>query len=426
MKPSNYYRAKLDDSNRLLFTLAKKNGVTHLLILEVIRHHNYDRSRFLSGGDIQIERTEKTISIDENSNFAEIKSVATNNKVHLLDKFIVFDDDQDCILSYPLPLIIIGSAGSGKTSVTLEKLKTLEGKVLYTSLSSYLVSHTKRTYYAHNYKNEDQEIDFLSLEEFLQTIEIPAGQEITSNAFMAWFSRQGKNKHCKDGRKLFEEIRGVITGSIVNKPYLSETEYIGLGVKQSIYPQDLRHDVYGFFKKYLAFLKHDGYYDSNIVASEYHSKVEPEYDAIVVDEIQDFTNSQLSVVLKSLVESGQFLLCGDANQIVHPNFFSWSKLKSFFYKGSDIETHNIIRVLTKNYRNTPEVTELANRVLKLKNYRFGSIDKESHYLVESVTKTHGEVSSLLASNAVIKDINTKTSTSVHYAVIVFTLQDSSS
>ena len=26
-----------------------------------------------------------------------------------------------------------------------------------------------------------------------------------------------------------------------------------------------------------------------------------------------------------------FLLCGDANQIVHPNFFSWSKVKSLFY-----------------------------------------------------------------------------------------------
>ena len=37
------------------------------------------------------------------------------------------------------PLIIIGSAGSGKTTLTLEKLKQLKGDVLYTTLSVELL-----------------------------------------------------------------------------------------------------------------------------------------------------------------------------------------------------------------------------------------------------------------------------------------------
>ena len=142
---------------------------------------------------------------------------------------------------------------------------------------------------------------------------------------------------------------------------------------------------------------------------------------MVVDEVQDFTNSQLSLVLKSLKDNSQFLLCGDANQIVHPNFFSWSKLKSFFYQGADLNTNNITRILATNYRNTPEVTELANRVLRFKNYRFGSIDKESHYLMESNSENHGSVSCLEAAPNIIKEINTKTSKSTNYAIIV--LQD---
>jgi Ni2+-binding GTPase involved in maturation of urease and hydrogenase len=49
-----------------------------------------------------------------------------------------FDDVQNDIMGLPMPCIIIGSAGSGKTALTLEKLKDLTGMILYTTLSSYL------------------------------------------------------------------------------------------------------------------------------------------------------------------------------------------------------------------------------------------------------------------------------------------------
>jgi predicted ribonuclease YlaK len=45
-------------------------------------------------------------------------------------------------------------------------------------------------------------------------------------------------------------------------------------------------------------------------------------DFIVIDEVQDLTNAQLGLVLATLNKPGHFVLCGDSNQIVHPNFFS--------------------------------------------------------------------------------------------------------
>ena len=42
---------------------------------------------------------------------------------------------------------------------------------------------------------------------------------------------------------------------------------------------------------------------------------------VVVDEVRDLTTIQLQLILTALREPHQFLLCGDANQIVHPNFF---------------------------------------------------------------------------------------------------------
>jgi len=43
------YRAKLDDSNRLLFKIMNYRGERYALILEVVLNHAYDKSKFLRG-----------------------------------------------------------------------------------------------------------------------------------------------------------------------------------------------------------------------------------------------------------------------------------------------------------------------------------------------------------------------------------------
>lgn len=282
------------------------------------------------------------------------------------------------------------------------------------------MSNAQKSYFTFNYLNEQQDINFLSFHEFIESIEIPLGQVITEDIFLKWFSKQNLPKHygVGYGREVFEEFMGVITGSVLDKPYLSREEYQNFGIKQSIFSFEQRKGIYDLFQKYLQFLKEENYYDTNVISSQYNNLVQPIYDAIIVDEVQDFTNSQLFLVLKSLKQQGQFLLCGDANQIIHPNFFSWSKLKSFFYTDNNFIDEKITKILTANYRNTPEVTELANRVLKFKNYYLGSVDKESHYLIKNTSEKHGTVSCLQDKMDFIKEINIKTSKSTNYAILV--------
>jgi len=217
---------------------------------------------------------------------------------------------------------------------------------------------------------------------------------------------------------LFEEFKGVLTGSIIHQAYLSREDYLELGVKQSIFQKEERIDVYDIFERYLQHLKEDNRYDSNILSYDYLAKATEKYDYIIVDEIQDFTNIQLYLILSALKEDKQFLLCGDSNQIVHPNFFSWSKIKTLFYQESCDDRGEIMRILTKNYRNSPEITKLANTLLKIKNKRFGSIDKESNYLVDTHSSNKGTVRYLMHKESVIKELNEKTKQSIHYAVIV--------
>ena len=48
-------------------------------------------------------------------------------------------------------------------------------------------------------------------------------------------------------------------------------------------------------------------------------------------------------------------------------------------------------MLTANFRNSHEATRVANQLLKIKQRRFGSIDRESNFLVRAVGGEAGEV-----------------------------------
>jgi ankyrin repeat protein len=424
MVNTGFYRAKLDDTNRLLFQYIKVDDKKYLLLLEVIYNHAYEKSRFLNGASFDENDFE---AVTKDDDFTEEKKSRINylnpkqKHFNILDKILSFDDIQHEVFNLPSPVIIIGSAGSGKTAITLEKMKTLQGRVLYTTLSAFLVENSHNVYYAFDYDNPKQEVDFMSFKEYLSSIEIPKGKEIHFKDFERWIWRFKQSHKVKDAYKVFEEFKGVLTGSVIDKPYLSKEDYLDLGVKQSIFLKDEREKIYDLFEKYVEFLNEEGYYDSNIVAFKHLSKVKPSYDFVVIDEVQDITNVQLYLILSALHVNTNFILCGDSNQIVHPNFFSWTNIKTLFYK-KELEG-NIIRVLATNYRNTPEVTGIANQLLLIKNARFGSIDKESTYLVKSNSQNTGEVEYLENKEKTLKDLNQRTQRSAKFAVIVMRNED---
>jgi superfamily I DNA/RNA helicase len=417
----NLYCARLNQRDRLLFSIYRHQEQSYALMLEFIKNHVYEDSRFLRQvSSIDEDKIPVIVKPETGHETSLVYLNPGHNSFNLLDKIISFDDRQQSIYDLQPPLIVIGSAGSGKTALTLEKMKQVLGDVLYVTQSAYLVKNSRDLYYAHHYDNPEQQIDFLSFQEFLESIRVPSGKPITFQAFQQWFSRH-RHSQLKDAHKLFEEFRGVITGPATDKSWLSREDYQNLGVKESIFLAEEREAVYEVFEKYLSFLQDQQLYDSNIVSHQYLQHIEPRYDFVIVDEVQDLTNIQLYLIIKSLRRAQDFILCGDSNQIVHPNFFSWSKVKSLFYRQDDIQTSDeLIRILNTNYRNSPQVTDIANKILKIKNQRFGSIDKESHYLVESNGHTQGEVLFLQDTASIRQELDSKTKTSTLFAVIVMT------
>lgn len=389
-------------------------------MLEVIQHHDYAKSRFLRGAQLPDEDALQPMARIEDVQQGDIKILNyindSGHSIHVLNKFISFDDTQQAIFQVHPPLIIIGSAGSGKTVLVLEKLKQLKGNVAYISLSNYLVENARKIYFSNGYENEDSEVDFLSFQQYLESWQIPEGKEINFRAFEQWFNRHAQAMKIKEPYRVYEEFKGVLTGSPLHTAFLSKEEYLSLGIKQSIFTADKREEVYSLFTKYLQWMKENNYYDSNMLSFEYLQLVKPRYDYIMIDEVQDITGIQLKCIMQSLNNNAHFILTGDSNQIVHPNFFSWSKIKTYLYHhGTD---NKQVRILQTNYRNSPQVVRLSNTLLKIKNLRFGSIDKESNYLINTISSQKGEVLLMQDDDKVKAELNRKTQNSTHYAVIV--------
>lgn len=426
LRDAGVYRAKLDDKNRLLFKLAECGGTTYLLILEVVRNHDYAKARFLNGGsftDHDFVPVESPAAEEPSERLAYVNRASPI--LHVLDKPLSFDTAQATVFKTPLPLIVIGSAGSGKTALTLEKLKTLRGHGLYLTRSSFLVENARSLYFANAYSSDAQEIDFLSLAELVETIEVPSGREATYADFVSWCGRMRSLFKLREPHKVYEEIKGVITGSSTSSPWMSEAEYLDLGVRQSIFLGEERRTIYQVFGRWLEYLRKNGLFDANVAAWERRSQAEEAYDFLVVDEVQDITTVELRLALSTLKDKRQFLLCGDSNQIVHPNLFSWARVKSLFYAEEPPEASTLdrIHILKANYRNTLAVTAAANRLLLLKQRRFGSVDRESNYLVENVSSAEGTVELLEDGPELRAEIDSKTHRSTRYAVMVLRDED---
>lgn len=419
---SRYYRAKLDASNRLLLDFAQHQEQTVCLVLEVIRNHRYDKSRFLRGAQVDESKLQDTNSEEVRQGATPVPYLNPNrNHFHLLDKVISFDDAQDAVFSRPPPLIVVGAAGSGKTALTLEKLRQQSGQVLYVTQSPYLAQSARDTYFAHGFENPEQEPFFLSYREFLETLRVPEGREVTFSTFRPWFERHCQLARFTDAHQLYEEFRGVLSSRAEGS--LNQDAYLALGVRQAIFGEAERGTVYGLFEKYRAWLQDEGLFDVNLTSFEWRSLAEPLYDFIVVDEVQDLTNVQLALILRTLKQPGQFLLCGDANQIVHPNFFSWSAVKSLFWQDPTLAQRQTLSVLRMNFRNAREVTRAANALLKVKHARFGSIDRESNHLVDPVSSKAGAVEVMPDKDGVKRELDDKTRASTEVAVLVLRDED---
>ena len=274
LTPTRYWRAKLDYSNRLLLQFARYGDETVGLALEVIANHAYEKSRFMRGAAVDEAEIEREPALADAAGHGVADTVplrwlhSSRIEFELFDKRIMFVDAQETLRQLPAPVIV---AGSGKTAVALAKLREAEGRVLYVTHSAYLAQSARALYDACGYENPAQEAEFLSYREFVETLHVPVGREVTLAAFRSWFDRHRQTLRGTlgplDAHALFEEFRGVL-GAGAQGP-LDLPTYQALGPRQSLLSGSAREAAHGLFQRYRQWLVDTGLFALNLVAHEW-------------------------------------------------------------------------------------------------------------------------------------------------------------
>jgi len=293
------------------------------------------------------------------------------------------------ILRTPGPVLLAGSAGSGKTTVSVHRLTaaiTATGSALYLSYSPALVEHARQLYrdLAAARGVEAREPDFFTFADLYRSLAPQESQLMTERLFREWFRRSGKPL---DPALVWEELRSILKGACLSlgQPMLDEAAYYELGRKRAPLFVDERPEIYRIAQRYQEWLAEEGRCDRIDFCRQAFSEIRRgrgrTWDVVVCDEVQDLTELEVAFVLalSRRPDLSGVLLTGDTQQAIQPSGFRWAEVRRLAGKAGDRrerrEAPTVLR-LRRNLRSVRPLVELANALLLLRRDVFGRTEED--------------------------------------------------
>jgi DNA helicase-2/ATP-dependent DNA helicase PcrA len=306
-------------------------------------------------------------------NKTSVQKVVCNGPIK--DPLDTLNEDQYEAATLPMGgrSLIIASAGTGKTSTIMGRISTLLKKGI-TPQEILLLTFTAKA------ANE-------MTERIERTLGAFAGENITTGTFHSIglaiakkFKRDFVLKANTESALLFKSVydkRSFIHIHECEKPLSSSglyekyslfvnihtNEYFGDWVTKGNDKQTPFSDVYSdIADEFMALKQKEKFYDFNdllAIAREYYSSTKCEYREVIIDEYQDTNPLQSSVIDAMNVES---LYCvGDYDQSIYAFIGADISIIGAFQKKY---TNANIRTLSKNYRSSRSILNLAEKVIK--------------------------------------------------------------
>ena len=223
-------------------------------------------------------------------------------------------------------------------------------------------------------------------------------REVTYHVFKTelWRKMTKKTKVYYHPSLVWTEIISFIKGSVealhAEKRYIELKEYQDIGSKRAPSFTADRGTIYKLFLAYENIKQSLGMFDEADVVHHIYHRLEHHVPIwsiheIYVDETQDFTQAELSVIIRSCRNPNRLFFTGDtAQSIMRGIAFRFSDLKSLFYymkeslksvgQESEVIVPDKVYELTHNYRSHAGILNLASTVTDLLSYFFPeSFDK---------------------------------------------------
>lgn len=413
---TDLYKFRVDKSNRVVFTFASKikeireefKNNKYIILLDYCNHDNQiTRARNL-GLNVRLSSLDEEIVFDEiidenyktyQYNPEEIITRVVDNQslVELLKEdeknaiYYLNEEQNECLRSDLTPLFLFGSAGSGKTTVGINKIYSLYKhnniEIGYFTYSSLLKNDTKNMFnYLLDKKGKslyDSKVDFQEVNKYLKN-KSNKSSFVKFEEFRNWFEKNisRSNNYSKfkfEAIDVWKEIRGIIKGmigidwtadiKISEQKLLNKGIYFSMSKEYSIYDTEERILIYEIAHKYQDFLESENKFDENDIARLVIGKLESnklkKYDFVLVDEIQDLTEKQIYLIYHLVKNSKNVLFSGDFNQTINPTYFNTTRIESLLKIYNPQDNFNK-RILNTNYRSSREIVELSNKIADLR------------------------------------------------------------
>lgn len=405
------YSFRLNDKARLLFTTYISQKKSYLLVLEYLPEHDYQKSRFLRKGvlrhyldKISSAATESTSSdaivfqpVLEKSSYPTFEASGdAPPRQCALDyfnqQFIQISSMQHATLHTPLPLMIMGAAGSGKTYVALSLLRQCieqhdsdePKRILYVTKSDHLVNEIKALWDAFYLPCTTQSIsmtvDFMTYHQVLNQALNHALPEDENEMHLlsTWFNELRNMPYTRE--TLFQEFR-------ICSAY-TQDGYIALGKHQSLIDAAQRAALYQQYTNYLAYLRSHSLIDP--VFCSLSSDVSAQFDCIVVDEAQNLSLVQQKNLYR-LAHHATIAYCIDP----HQNLIDQCATRPLLEQWHWTERGNTLPsvYLEHTYRCSYSVAAAINALLQAQHHVIGKIDKAevSSIGIDSALSAYGNV-----------------------------------
>lgn len=464
-----------DKKGIILFSIAKHND-QEKEALKVSRRINNDffkgnkfksltRKKDSKYKDIVQARYVQNINQENNMTF---RTVDFNDKEIIYQEVLTKEQAKyiDTFIQKSEPFILSGIAGSGKTLSTInlipdmvKKIKNMNSnkKILYVTFSNNLKEYVKSKV-MENYYEFNEYIEIRTFVDICTEInykhnnkKIDRSKIITQNSynksftkFLGWLQQTSRdanilkfiNRYENEKNIIYSEIFGILKGSMYvdwdrEEPYIVNSEYYINNSKKivedyKIFVQEDREILYLITEKYNQWLDENGYYDINDIAFELQNLIKEKsinYEYVVVDEVQDFTEVQIYMLFLLAKEqeiyaknkTRKILLAGDPNQIINPTFFKIGRLTKLFYLNG---YHYEIKRLNENFRNSINIMRMNNIVNEIINDKLPARKEEDRqYEVTKNNKT-GIIEQVEATEENLKIIFGEIDASAKVALIV--------
>lgn len=407
LKGHHVYSARVNHSDRLLFTFIQVNGKSYLMLLDVVKNHDYHKSRFLKPSVLKhyLEKNKEAFEskiINEES----FDSISPGDLPFLFEdsllseeikpteitffdhKFIEFSGNQQEVLESTLPLIVNGAPGSGKSCLAISRLirateNRAEGDlspILYLAESPFLVKAMKEVWMELPGSQDLHQdlVHFLTYEELYKSINPTAAGKtiVVEEDFKHWLNnhivrykkfvkanpkiQKMPEEALKNFKAMYEEFK-IIAGCKTLE------EYKKMGKKQSLFHEPFEKDwLYGAYRDYQFHLEKE----QKVQLSLCQLDVSGSYGLIFVDEFQDLSPLQLES-LYHLAIDGQICYLGDTRQLLIDQKSKLPYLINMLRSSHTGEVRHIL--LPCSYRCPKKIKEVADALIRLRTFLTGGM-----------------------------------------------------